>query len=45
MVTQTGNQSETGKTNTSLNHDGKRWNKQAAKPLLGKEGRKVEFLN
>ena len=37
MVTPTGNQSETGKTNTSLNHDGKRW-KQAGIKTAFREG-------
>jgi len=37
MVTPTGNQSETGKTNTSLNHDGKRW-KQAGSKTAFREG-------
>ena len=37
MVTPTGNQSETGKTNTSLNHDGKR-RKQAGSKTAFREG-------
>ena len=36
-MTPTGNQLETGKTNTSLNHDGKRW-KQAGSKTAFREG-------
>ena len=39
MVTPTGNQSETGKTNTSLNHDGKRWKQAGSKTAFREGGR------
>jgi hypothetical protein len=45
-VTPTGNQSETGKTNTSLNHNGKRWKQVGSKTAFregGQEGRISEL--
>ena len=42
----TGNQSETEKTNTSLNHDGKRWKQAGSKTAFregGQEGRISEL--
>jgi len=45
-VAPTGNQSETEKTNTSLNHDGKRWKQAGSKTAFregGQEGRISEL--
>jgi hypothetical protein len=45
-VTPTGNQLETGKTNTNLNHDGKRWKQAGSKTAFregGQEGRISEL--